>query len=438
MTTPPKAGADTIIPERAPGLGVAMRYFSAGLLFLAALLGVAIWKAPMLVNDYLHNPATLMLTHLFTLGFGGTVVTGAVYQMAPVLLYSRLRSEMAANVHLGLHVVGVCAMVLGFLWADTIWVATGGTLVALGGVLFLVNMVPTFRAVERWNWHGAWMAAAVLYYAITLSWGLTMAFNQRYGFIGEVEGAWLSSHLALGLGGWFSLMIIGVGLKLVPMFAPAKSLPPNFVAGTGGALATAVLLIFAGLFLSRVLVGVGLAVAVAALIAYVGGIVYAFRHRRPGPLDFSVRYAVTAGGALILSLAVAVPGLLGIWSSRPLNAGLTLFVALAFIGGTIMGMLLRIIPFMVWLHRFRNRTHKLEKIPFLHEMSQPRFGWTTYWTWFPGTLVMAVGLSLKLAPVLALGAAVVLAGLVAYAWAIRQVLYHVPPGTPALFPGKKA
>jgi len=438
MSTPLKPGPDTIIPERAPGLGVAMRYFIAGLLFLATLLGVAVWKVPMLINDYLHNPATLMLTHLFTLGFGGTVVTGAIYQMAPVLLYSHLYSEKVANVHLAVHVVGVSAMVLGFLWFDTVWVAAGGTLVVTGGVLLLVNMVPTFRAVQRWNWHGAWMAAAVLFYATTLCWGLTMAFNQRYGFIGEVEGAWLSAHLVLGLGGWFSLMIIGVGLKLVPMFAPTKALPPKFVAGAGLAMASGVLAAFAGLFLSRLLVALGLLLMLGALVAYVGGIIYAFRHRRTGPLDFSVRYAVTAGGALVLTLLVAVPGLVGLWSYRPLNAALTLLYSLGFIGGTIMGMLLRIIPFMVWLHRFRNRTHKLEKIPFLHEMFQPRFGWVTYWTWFPGSLVMAVGLALRLAPVLALGAGVMLAGLVAYGWAIRQVLYHIPPGTPALFAGKKA
>lgn len=43
----------TIVPERAPGLGVALRWFLAGSLFLAVLLLVAIWKAPMLARDYL-------------------------------------------------------------------------------------------------------------------------------------------------------------------------------------------------------------------------------------------------------------------------------------------------------------------------------------------------------------------------------------------------
>ncbi|HYG59833.1 MAG TPA: hypothetical protein VD902_17350, partial [Symbiobacteriaceae bacterium] len=81
---------DTILPERAPTLGVALRFFGAGLGFLTVLLFVAIWKAPLLRADYLHNPATLAVTHLFTLGLGGSVVTGALYQMLPVLLHSRL------------------------------------------------------------------------------------------------------------------------------------------------------------------------------------------------------------------------------------------------------------------------------------------------------------------------------------------------------------
>lgn len=424
-----KISPDTIIPERAPHLWVPLRYFLAGLASLAILLAYAVWKAPLLALDYLHNTATLTVTHLLTLGLGGLVVTGALYQLVPVLLYSTLFSERLANIHLGLHLAGLALMVTGFHGFETAWIATGGSLVLTGAVLMVINLALTFRRAERWNWHGAFMPVAVLAYISTLTWGFVLALNQRYNLFGEVEGAVLNGHLTLGFLGWFTLMIITAGLKLIPMFAPAKTLPAPLVAATGGGLALGVLAVLAGLWVGPFLLWTGAGLVAAALLAYTALISYAYLHRRSGPLDFSVRFALTAAYVMVAVVA-AVP-----WANREWRAGLVFLFALGFVGGTILGMLLRIIPFMVWLHRFRNRTHKLEKIPFLHELFQPRLAWTAYLTWFPAVLLMALGIALVQGWLITLGAAIGLVGAAAYALAVRQILHHVSPGTPPLFPG---
>ncbi|MDF2630032.1 MAG: hypothetical protein K0R39_3863 [Symbiobacteriaceae bacterium] len=430
MSTP-KIGPDTIIPERAPHLWVPLRFFLGGLLSLAALLITAYQKAPLLAHDYLHNAATLAVTHLFTLGLGGMVVMGALYQMVPVLLYSTLFSERLANIHLAVHGIGLTLMVTGFRRWNTILIATGGGLVLTGALLFACNLGLTFRKAERWNWHGAFMPVAVLFYIATLIWGFVLALNQRYGFIGEVEGAALTGHLTLGFLGWFSLMIVSAGLKLVPMFAPAKTLPPRLVAATGGGLAAGVLAILAGLWLGRPLLWAGYVLSAAALLTYTGLIGYTYLHRRTGPLDFSIRFSLTAAGCLVPPI-LALP-----WAPREWQAGLTFLFVLGFIGGTILGMLLRIIPFMVWLHRFRNREHKQEKVPFLHELFQPRFAWTALLTWFPAVLLISLGVALEQGLLITAGAIIGMIGLAAYGWALRQILHHVKPGTPALFPGRK-
>jgi len=426
---PPKIGPDTIIPERAPRLWVPLRFFLAGLASLGALLWIAISRAPLLASDYLHNIATLAVTHLFTLGLGGFVVMGALYQMAPVLLYSHLFSERMADVHFGVHAIGLTLMVVGFLGFNTVLISTGGGLVLTGAVLFVINLGITLRRAERWNWHGAFMPVSVLSFLSTLTWGFILALNQRYNLFGEVEGAALNGHLTLGFLGWFSLMIVNVGLKLFPMFAPAKVLPARPVAVTAGSLAAGVLAMLAGLWLGRPLLWIGMVLAAASLLSYVVLISITYLHRRTGPLDFSIRFSLTAA-YLMIPAVLALP-----WANREWRAGLVFLFGLGFVGGTILGMLLRIIPFMVWLHRFRNRTHKLEKIPFLHELFQPRLAWTAYLTWFPAAVLISLGVAVELGALIAAGGVTGLVGLAAYAWAVRQVLHHTRPGTPPLFPG---
>lgn len=428
---PHKKSTDVILPERAPALSLPMRFFVLGLLFLATLLGVAIRKAPMLAADYLHNPVTLAVTHLFTLGLGGSVVTGAVYQMAPVLMHSRLGSERMAHVHLYLHGLGVIGMVIGFLGFEPLWVISGGTLVLTGGVLFVVNMALTFRQAENWSPHGLYMAGAILFYLSTLTWGIIMALNQQYGFLGEVEGAPLAGHISIGFLGWFGLMLIGVGLKLIPMFAPAKPLPTQLLFLVGSGYTLGVLILLTGLYTQPLLLWTGLLLAGGALVAYAGAVLYTLLHRRSGALDFSVRFGVTAALLMLVPVVAFVP------AGRHLRAGLLFLFALGWVGSTILGMMLRIVPFMVWLHRFRNRLQKLEKIPFLHEMFEPRWGWLAYLTWFPGILLMAIGLAWQNAPTIQAGALLGIVALLALSRALGQVLFHVPPGTPALFPGKK-
>lgn len=430
---------DPILPERAPNLWTPLRFMLAGPVSLVILMLVAIQRAPLLAADYLHNPATLAVTHLFTLGFGSTVVSGALYQLAPVLLHSRLVSEKAADLHWLVHLTGTAMMIHGFLRFTPNWVITGGSLVLTGALLQAGNLIATFRRAEKWNWNGAFLPVAVLFYLSVLSWGVVLAINQKYGFMPRVEGIPLTGHLVLGLLGWFSLMTVAVGLKLVPMFAPGAPLPLELTMVAGGALAAGVLSMLGALALSHFALAAagavfhgGAALAAGALLAYAAGALHAYRTRRPGPLDFSVRFSLTA--ALLLPVSVLLLPLVG----RQPRGGVILFFALHFIGGTILGMLLRIIPFMVWLHRFRHRIDRQERVPFLHEMFHPRWGWVTYVAWFPGAALLALGLGLRQAWLIYLGAGVCLVALGGFGVAVGEVLTQVQPGRPPRYPGRKA
>ncbi len=428
------SGTATILTERAPVLALPLRFFLLGVLALIALLGISMWKAPLLAMDYVHNSATLAVTHLFTLGFGGLILTGAIYQLTPVVLHSRPPKAAAVNLHLVLQFSGLVAMVVGFLQLQSAWVIVGGSLVMVSGITFAANLVPTFRRAENWNWHGYLIVVAVLFYLSTLTWGLVMGLNMRYGFISGPAGAPLAAHLALGLGGWFTLAVLGVGTKLVPLFAPSKPLAPWFVASVGLSLIAGVLTLVIGLFTWSHLVWAGALLMTTAVLGYTGAVGYTISRRRGKALCFSSVFAGTAASLVSAIALTALAGLAGIWDSLYVQAGLACLFMLGWVGGTILGMLLKILPFMVWLHRFRSRLHAEERIPFIHQMFDPVLGWVVYVNWFVGSTMMAAGYALSQGFLISAGAILSMIGLVTFGWIVGQVLRQVRPGSPALFP----
>jgi len=129
-------GRVTILTERAPALATPLRLFLLGVTSLFALLGISIWKAPLLALDYVRNSATVSVTHLFTLGFGGLILSGALYQLTPVVLHSQSPRVTMVNLHLALQSIGLAGLVIGFLQSESLWLIGGGSLIVIGGAIF--------------------------------------------------------------------------------------------------------------------------------------------------------------------------------------------------------------------------------------------------------------------------------------------------------------
>jgi len=138
----------------------------------------------------------------------------------------------------------------------------------------------------------------------------------------------------------------------------------------------------------------------------------------------------------ILIAITALAGLSDLWDSLSVQAGLACLFMLGWIGGHILGMLLKILTFMVWLQRFRSRLHSQERIPFLHQMYDPRLGWVVFTTRFLGSTVMAGGYAWSQGLAITAGSMLCLISLATFGWLAGQVLRQVKPGSPALFPNR--
>jgi len=76
---------------------------------------------------------------------------GAVYQLVPVALETKLHSERRARWHYGFHVVGFAGMVWMFWNWNLKQVGHFGSVLAVGVGLFVYNIARTLLRVPKWN-----------------------------------------------------------------------------------------------------------------------------------------------------------------------------------------------------------------------------------------------------------------------------------------------
>lgn len=346
-------------------------------LFLLASLLLALHPGAVLTP---RHPLGLAAAHALFLGFGVGVLLGAMHQLVPVVLEVPLFRVGWGYPVLLLFALGVFSLVLGFLaWPGL--VPLGGALAFLALLWFALHMLFTFRAAPRWNPVGTALAWTVFYLALTPSLGLLQALTLRFGFYHPERLYW---HMGAGLLGVFLLAVVGVGHKLVGMFTLSH--------GERGDL-LGLFLWTANLGLLGLLLGERLGYAL--LLAYalaLGDTLHILRHRVKRALDLGVRHYLLALGFLGLAL-LAFP-------FRPVWA--VAWFGLGFLGVVVAGMLYKILPFLVWTHRYAPLAGKA-RVPLLKEMLPERAGEVSMallalgallfplaplggWVWFLGVL----------------------------------------------------
>lgn len=390
IATATMSGPGSLATDKAPVLTLPMPYIVAALLSFAALGTLAVVAAGNLAQFY-FSPAVLAVTHVATLGWGTMIVMGAMYQLVPVVQGVPIRHERLGKIGFWIFAWGALELVAGF-WAWRMWeIALGGTLLLVGVGLFLYNMACTLAAVRQWNITGRFIVVALSYFTLTASLGILLALDKQFHFLGGVEMFNLAGHAHLGALGWFTLTIMGVSYKLVPMFSLSH--------GSDDSLARIILIAvgvgLAGLSLALITGADQVTVITFGSVTALGIYLFAYdtrrilRRRLRKPLGLALSYYVIAVGYLVAGTTFGLTLGLGLWEGRlSLNAQALIYAYLG-LGGwvslTIMGMLHKIVPFLVWFNRYSSKAGR-EPVPLLKDMLNERLGWVALGLWNMGLL----------------------------------------------------
>jgi hypothetical protein len=449
-TRPNRAVSGAFSPN-APSVLLPLRFMVAGLVALVAGV-LALVLRPDALATYHYNQYVVAITHLFVLGWISTIVMGAMYQLVPVALETKLYSEALARWQFVFQVTGACGMVWMFWTWNMKQVGHFGTILVIGVVMFVYNIFRTLLRVPRWNVVAIGVGSALVWLTAGVLAGLTItAGKSSYEVAGGASAGLLApliaglksiavfmarfdpisamhAHAHLGALGVFIVLIVGISFKLIPMFTLSE-IQSRRRAGAAIVLLNAGLLgsFFAVLLRSRLKIAFAL-VVVLGLAFYGLELAAILRARKRRPLDWGIRYFLTAVGLLA---PVSVLGLVLAWPGLPLTAftgqlenmygflGLVGVVSLA-----IIGMLYKVFPFLVWYASY-SRLIGASKVPALSELYSSRVQLLGYWTFMAGLATTGVGAGVGSSPVVRIGCTLLAASIGCLIVNVVKILDHL-------------
>lgn len=414
-----------------------LAFIVAGLVsygFAAPWLAWTTWAAfPVLVH-----PELVAVSHLWLPGFLLSVCFGATYQLMPVVLGRPLRiRESWLWSHASLHVAGVGFLVWGLARGHYLAAGLGGLAVVAGVGVLVAATLRTFLESTRRDATAWSFVFAALWLLVTVAAGVLMALNRKHGFLPLAALDVLRAHAHLGLVGYFGTLLQGVTFQLLPMFTMGEARRPRvamagLLATQAGLPALAVGLAWG---LPR-LTALGVAVLVLGCLATGIAVVATLATRRRRRLDPGLRAFLIGLGLLALSGAGGLG--LTVWPLAPerLFAWASSYGLLVIVGGlslSVLGMLAKILPFLVWMRAYGPRVGK-QPVPVATSLSSHSLEHWWLGTHLAGLCGLCVAAGTGLAWLGAAGGALLVAGAAIWSCNALRVLLHLRPRSPGSGP----
>lgn len=338
--------------DQGPPISAPLRFFITAPLFAICAGCLLMWAGPDLFASR-WTPAALALTHLITVGFMMQVMLGAMQQLLPVLAGANIRRPLlvATVVHAAITVGGIL-LVLAFLMSRPVLFGSAVAFMGAGISTFLVAAFCALRGAGDSSPVARGMRFGLFGLSVTVGIGLLNAVSMGWSLGVPLEQL-ANVHLGWGFVAWGCAMLAAVGFVAVPMFQQTPPYPIWFGRGYA-AVAIAIVALWtatelAGLTRSSAVLAVGVVMVAASFALVTLQLQRRGKQTKLNAVQILWRVAmVSALLACALWLLTRVSDTVAEWQSWPL-----LFGALLLFGGfmsVILGMLYKIVPFLVWLH----------------------------------------------------------------------------------------
>jgi hypothetical protein len=281
----------------------------AHLCLIAAAALVAVRPADFAA--YFHQPRTLAVVHLLTLGWITSTILGSLYIAGPLALRISLPAGPSDYAAWGGMVLGTLGATSHF-WLGRFSGVGWSALPVLAGAGWVGA-----RAVRRLREapiHGAVKLHIALAFANFLAAGILgalLAFDKGLPLLGGSTLPNLYAHAHLAGLGWAAVMILGVGYRMVPMILPSAMPEGAGLWWSAALLELGAAGLAVGFLRQAAWLPAAAIAASAAFGVFLAQLAWMLRHRRPAPSarpkpDYHLWHVALALACLVLSLLLGL------------------------------------------------------------------------------------------------------------------------------------
>ena len=336
----------------------------------------------------LHTQNTFVLSwvHLFLLGFVMMSIFASMAQLLPVVLEVEHFSIDLYYVVNPLLFIGTILIFFGF-YKYPIILSYGGVIVFISFFIFLFESFLTIKKVKKLNF----LSSTVLVANIFLLLGLIVAIVLSFVYSGNLDldiKALMLSHIYLVFVGYLGITIISMSYILIPMFWLSHSFNNIYLKLAFYSISVGVVLVvLSQIFKFKLFEYLGYFVVLIGFVLFIYQLYLIFKTKVRKQRDIYYKYIVFAVISFILALILVCLYFIVLNDYLLIVAGFIFL--LGFLTPMITAHLYKIIPFLVWFHRFAPLVGK-EKVPMLADMVPVKssdFGFVFYFIGFVLSLI---------------------------------------------------
>lgn len=383
---------DLVPPRRLPIL-----YFAFAHLSLMCAASVAA-LAPASIAGFYYHPRMIGVVHLVTLGWITSSIVGSLFIVGPLALRMPMPARRLDYWAYGFFTIGVVGMVSHFWIEQYSGMAWSAAMVVAALVQVAARVTRQLGAFGLPRSVSLHLAFAMLNLLGAATIGVFVGIDRDVDVMPGATLANVYAHAHLAAVGWATMMVLGVGYRMLPMVLPS-AMP------TGPRVAASAVLVEVGVIGLAVSLFTGRPPALFALLVCGGVAVFLLNvrwmlhHRRPPPValpqpDWGARQAIHAllylGCAASLGLYLAVAPT-STWSSR-LAMLYGVIGLVGFLSQIIVGIEHRILPLFQW-HTTVAQIGWSTQQPSSHAMGSQTRRAVIFWLWVAAVPLLAVGLS---------------------------------------------
>lgn len=404
-------------------------YLYAALSFLAAT--VLLLYSSAAFNQHHFHPQTMAITHTMALGWGTMVILGASHQLVPVLIEGKLFSTTLARLSFYFAALGIPLLVYSFYTFQMGIIAQAGSvLINLAVLSFLVNIAMSIASTRKENVHAVFIFTASLWLMTTTIVGLLLVFNFSMEVLPGDSLRYLSLHAHFGIIGWFLMLVLGVGSRLIPMFLISKYSNPNLLWIIYGLINTGLLSFLTGFLSENSLLRIIIPVISigASLIMFSYYCYSAYRLRIRKNVDGQMKLSLVSIGLMLFPLVLML--LISAWivrgseqNSIVLAYGFTIFFG--WITAIILGMTFKTLPFIIWNKVYHKRAGK-GKSPSPKDLFSDKLFSVMGLVYITGFAGFLTGLLMQNMTIIQGSTIFLLLAAVLYNWNVIKLVMHKP------------